>query len=376
MQSIAIEIVTPFSAKFVSAFELKFKTARMKRNFLVGLLFFSLFFSVFGLKAQERLYKVGCIAFYNVENLFDTINDPAINDEEYTPEGATRWNTKKYLQKLDRLSEAIVGIGTDFTPDGAAVLGLSEIENRQVIEDLVAMPRLKDRNYQVIHYDSPDRRGVDVGLIYQPKYFTPTGSKSYRLYIDGMPNFYTRDQLLVSGKFDGEEMHFIVGHWPSRRGGEKRSLHLRVAAAELSRHITDSLLSINPDAKIVVMGDLNDNPTNKSITEGLSAKGSLKDLKPGDLYNPMYSLYKKGIGSNAWRDTWSLFDQLIVSQGLLGDDYSTYKFRTARVYYKVEMTQRSGRFKGYPWRTYVGGEFHGGYSDHFPSYIIVAKEVK
>ncbi|MBS4059253.1 MAG: endonuclease/exonuclease/phosphatase family protein [Bacteroidetes bacterium] len=348
----------------------------MKRNFLVGLLFFSLFFSVFGLKAQERLYKVGCIAFYNVENLFDTINDPTINDEEYTPEGATRWNTKKYLQKLDRLSEAIVGIGTDFTPDGAAVLGLSEIENRQVIEDLVAMPRLKDRNYQVIHYDSPDRRGVDVGLIYQPKYFTPTGSKSYRLYVDGMPDFYTRDQLLVSGKFDGEEMHFIVGHWPSRRGGEKRSLHLRVAAAELSRHITDSLLSINPDAKIVVMGDLNDNPTNKSITEGLSAKGSLKDLKPGDLYNPMYSLYKKGIGSNAWRDTWSLFDQLIVSQGLLGDDYSTYKFRTARVYYKVEMTQRSGRFKGYPWRTYVGGEFHGGYSDHFPSYIIVAKEVK
>jgi hypothetical protein len=348
----------------------------MKSNFLVSLLSLLMIFSVFELNAQEKLYKVGCIAFYNVENLFDTINDPAINDEEFTPEGNARWNTKKYIQKLDHLSEAIAGIGTDFSPDGAAVLGLSEIENKKVIEDLIANPRLKNRNYQIIHYDSPDRRGVDVGLIYQPKYFTPTGSKSYTLHIDGMTDFYTRDQLLVSGKFDGEEMHFIVGHWPSRRGGEKRSLHLRVAAAQLSRHISDSLLSINPNAKIVVMGDLNDNPTNKSLTEGLRAKGSVQNLNPGDFYNPMYSLYKKGIGSNAWRDTWSLFDQLVISQGLLGDDYSTYKFRTAKVYYKVEMTQRSGRFKGYPWRTYVGGEHHGGYSDHFPSYIIIAKEVK
>lgn len=325
---------------------------------------------------EERLFKVGCIAFYNVENLFDTIDDPNKNDAEFLPDGSYRWNSKRYHQKLERLTEVIAGIGTEYTPDGPAILGLSEIENKAVIEDLVAHPGISGRNYQIVHYDSPDRRGVDVGLIYQPKYFQPTHSKSYTLKVEGMDNFYTRDQLVVSGLFDGEPMHFIVGHWPSRRGGEKRSLPLRVAAGALSRHIVDSILELDKDAKIVVMGDLNDNPTNKSIMEALNAKGSKDKLKEGELFNPMYALYKKGIGSNAWRDSWSLFDQLIVSQGLLGNDYSSYKFRTAKVYNMVEMTQRSGRFKGYPWRTYVGTEFHGGYSDHFPAYIIVVKEVK
>lgn len=324
---------------------------------------------------QERLFKVGCVAFYNVENLFDTIDDPYKNDAEFLPEGSYKWTSKRYEHKLDRLGEVIAGIGTEFSPDGPAILGLSEIENRKVIEDLVAHPRIAGRAYRIIHYDSPDRRGVDVGLIYQPKYFQPTNSKSYTLKVEGMDQFFTRDQLVVSGLFDGEPMHFIVGHWPSRRGGEKRSLPLRVAAGALSRHIVDSLLMMDADAKIVVMGDLNDNPTNKSIVDALKAKGSQENLKEGDLFNPMYALYKKGIGSNAWRDSWSLFDQLIVSQALLGDDFTSYKFRTARVYNKVEMTQRSGRFKGYPWRTYVGSEFHGGYSDHFPVYLILAKEV-
>jgi hypothetical protein len=329
------------------------------------------------IKAQEeRLFKVGCIAFYNVENLFDTIDDPNKNDAEFLPDGSYRWSSKRYHQKLERLAEVIAGIGTEYTPDGPAILGLSEIENKAVIEELVLQPEIRSRNYQVIHYDSPDRRGVDVGLIYQPKYFQPTNSKSYTLKVEGMDDFFTRDQLVVSGLFDGEPMHFIVGHWPSRRGGEKRSLPLRVAAGALSRHIADSILQLDKDAKIVVMGDLNDNPTNKSVADALKAKGSSDKLNEGDLYNPMYALYKKGIGSNAWRDSWSLFDQMIVSQGLLGNDYDSYRFRTVKVYNKVEMTQRSGRFKGYPWRTYVGSEYHGGYSDHFPAYIIVVKEVE
>jgi len=320
-------------------------------------------------------FRIGCVAFYNLENLFDTINDPNVNDEEYTPEGAVRWNSEKYIHKLKNLSEAIAGIGLDFTPDGAAILGVAEVENEVVLHDLAKQPAISDRQYKVIHYHSPDRRGVDVALMYQPKYFRPTNSKSYRLYVEGSPDFLTRDQLVVSGLFDGEELHIIVNHWPSRRGGEKRSMPLRMAAARLNRHIVDSLQAINPDAKVIVMGDLNDNPTNKSITEGLNAKGSQTSLKPGELYNPMHALYKKGIGSNAWQDTWSLFDQVIVSQGLLGTDLSTYKFKTARVHNKTELTQKSGRFKGYPNRTYVGGSYLGGYSDHFPAYIIIAKEV-
>ncbi len=342
-----------------------------------GRFYLILLFLVIGLhfvSAQERQFKVGCIAFYNLENLYDTINDPLTNDEEFTPQGAAIWDSRKYSLKLNHMAEAIQFIGLDFTPDGAAVLGVAEIENREVLEDLVRQPALAKRNYQIIHYHSPDRRGVDVGLLYQTKYFKPVSHKSYRLSVEGMPDFLTRDQLVVSGDFDGERIHIIVGHWPSRRSGEKRSMPLRMAAAKLARHIADSLLSLDPNAKIIKMGDLNDNPTNKSLTEGLRAKGSANALKPGELYNPMYVLYQKGIGSNAWRDTWSLFDQIIISQAWLGEDYSSYRNRTARVHNKVELTQRSGRFKGYPWRTYVGGEFVGGYSDHFPSYIIIVKE--
>ncbi len=326
--------------------------------------------------AQEKQFKVGCIAFYNLENLYDTINDPLTNDEEFTPEGAARWNSHKYWHKIGRMAEAIQGIGLDFSPDGPAILGVAEVENREVLEDLARQPLIASRNYQIIHYHSPDRRGVDVALLYQPKYFKTVNHKSYTLRVDGMPDFRTRDQLVVSGDFDGERIHIVINHWPSRRGGEKRSMPLRMAAATLTRHIVDSLLSHDPQSKIVVMGDLNDNPTNKSLTEGLRAKGNQKDLKPGDLFNPMYALYQKGIGSNAWRDTWSLFDQIIISQAWLGEDFSSYRFRTARVHNKVELTQRSGRFKGYPWRTYVGGEFMGGYSDHFPSYIVIIKEFK
>ena len=345
-----------------------------KRHFLIIVLILGL--SVTRAFAQEKQFNVGCIAFYNLENLYDTINDPLTDDEEFTPQGTAKWNSQKYNLKIRHMAEAIQSIGLDFTPDGAAVLGVAEVENREVLEDLVRMPAIASRNYQIIHYHSPDRRGVDVALLYQPKYFKPVNHKSYTLSIEGMPDFRTRDQLVVSGDFDGERIHIIVGHWPSRRGGEKRSMPLRMAAAKLSRHITDSLLMMDPQAKVIVMGDLNDNPTNKSLTEGLRAQGNQKDLKPGDLFNPMYALYQKGIGSNAWRDTWSLFDQIIISQQWLNPDMSSYRFRTAKVHNKVELTQRSGRFKGYPWRTYVGGEFMGGYSDHFPSYIIIVKEHK
>lgn len=328
------------------------------------------------LSFAQKAFKVGVVAFYNLENLFDTINDPNKNDEEFLPDGQNRWNTEKYNIKLERLSEAIEGIGADVSPFGAHILGVSEIENRNVIEDLIATDRLKDRNYQIIHYDSPDRRGVDVAMLYQADFFKPTNTKSYFLAVDGMPHFLTRDQLVVSGLFDGEEMHFIVNHWPSRYGGEKRSRPLRMAAAALNRHIVDSLLLLNSEAKIVVMGDLNDNPTNKSVLEVLSAKAEKTNLKSGELYNPFYELYRKGIGSNAYRDAWSLFDQLIISQALIGDDFESYQMKYAKVYFKSEMTQSSGRFKGYPFRTFAGGVFLGGYSDHFPAYIVLIKEVK
>ena len=283
---------------------------------ILAVLAFSLGFT--SLNAQEQqAYRVGLVGFYNLENLFDTIDDPMKQDEEFLPQGTNQWNTEKYLTKLHNMAYAISTIGTDITPDGVAVLGVSEIENRTVLEDLVVQPEIKDRNYQIVHYESPDRRGVDVGLIYNPKYFKLTSSKSYRTVVPNDPEFVTRDQLLVSGLFDGEPMHFIVMHWPSRYGGEKRSMPGRVAAATLCRSIADSILRQDQNAKIIMMGDFNDYPDNKSITEYLRASGDMKDLRNGEFYNPMYDLHMKGYGTNFYRDAPGVLDQTILTPGLL-----------------------------------------------------------
>ena len=340
---------------------------------ILAVLAFSL--GLTNLNAQEQqAYKVGLVGFYNLENLFDTIDDPLIQDEEFLPQGANQWNTEKYTTKLHNMAYAISTIGTDITPDGVAVLGVSEIENRTVLEDLIAQPEIKGRNYQIVHYDSPDRRGVDVGLIYNPKYFKPVGSKSYRTVVPNDTLFITRDQLLVSGLFDGEMMHFIVMHWPSRYGGEKRSLPGRIAAAELCRHIADSILNEDENAKIIMMGDYNDYPDNKSITKYLRASGNMKALREGEFYNPMYELHMKGIGTNYYRDVPGVLDQTIITRGLLPTDYSTYQFKNAKVHNKEFLKQHGGKYNGYPFRTFGSGVWMGGYSDHFPVYVILLKK--
>ncbi len=340
--------------------------------------FLLLFLPVWGM-AQEKSKKEfypACVAFYNVENLYDTINNPLTNDEEFLPDGANRWNGPRYWKKINDLSTVISQIGTEFTPDGPAILGLSEIENREVLEDLVNNPKLKEKNYKIVHYDSPDRRGVDVALIYQSAYFTVTSSKNIPLRIPGRDDFYTRDQLLVSGLLDGELIHVIVAHWPSRRGGEKRSRPMRIAAAELGRKIIDSLQQIDPEAKVIYMGDLNDDPVNESVKTHLKASAKLTDTTGAALYNPMYDLFRKGIGSLAWRDSWNLFDQLLISTSLLKKDYSSFRYYGARVFNKTFLTQSEGNYKGYPFRTFAGGSYQGGYSDHFPVYLLLVKEKK
>lgn len=323
---------------------------------------------------DQRGFISACVAFYNVENLFDTINDPEKRDDDFTPAGANRWNTRKYYEKLENLAEVIQQLGQELNPDGPAVLGISEIENREVLEDLAAHEYLRDRNYQVVHYPSPDLRGIDVAFLYQPKYFKFISSTPYPTVIEGRPDFITRDQLLLTGELLGERMHFIVGHWPSRRGGEKRSRPLRVALARIARHIVDSIQDAEPDAKIFMMGDLNDNPTDISIVKHLRSRGSVKGIKDDEMFNPFEGLYKRGIGSNAWRDTWSLFDQILITPSLLGDDYSSFRYLRAGVYNNPFLRQPSGRFQGYPFRSYGGGVYLGGYSDHFPTYVYLIRE--
>ncbi|NPA35534.1 MAG: endonuclease/exonuclease/phosphatase family protein [Chlorobi bacterium] len=329
-------------------------------------------------KLNSQNYKAGAIAFYNLENLFDTIDSPNVRDTEFTPAGRKKWTGDKYWEKIHHMATVISKIGSKEGLPGPAVIGVSEIENRGVLEDLVNDEALKEQNYQIVHYDSPDKRGIDVALLYQPRYFKVTNSRAVPLLIKGDDGkrLYTRDQLVVTGFFDGEEMHFIVNHWPSRRGGEARSRHLRDAAAQLTRSLVDSILNIDSKAKIAVMGDLNDDPINESLMVYLRAVGDKKKLKEGDMYNPMYKMYKKGIGSLAYRDNWNLFDQIIISQAFLGNDYSTYKFRVAHVFNDKMLINKTGRYKGYPHRTYVGDTYKAGYSDHLPVYIIILKEVK
>ncbi|MFO7999230.1 MAG: endonuclease/exonuclease/phosphatase family protein [Bacteroidales bacterium] len=326
-----------------------------------------------GEKAPREFVSL-CVGFYNVENLFDTINNPLINDDEFTPEGRSRWNSERYFEKLENLARVIEQMGKELNPDGPAVLGLSEVENPAVLEDLASQEAIRDRDYQVVFHQGPDLRGIHVAFLYQPKYFRYISSKAYPTVIEGRPDFRTRDQILLTGELLGERMHFIVAHWPSRRGGERRSRPLRIAKARIARHIIDSIQAAEPGAKVVFMGDLNDNPTDISIRRHLRATGSRQDIAPDQLFNPFESHYRRGIGSNAYRDSWSLFDQVLVSPGLLGDDFSSFRYFRAEVFNKPFLRQASGRFQGYPFRSYGGGVYLGGYSDHFPTYVFLIRE--
>lgn len=352
---------------------------KAKAKFLLTTLtLFLIVFQTTTINAQKE-YEVACVGFYNLENLFDTIVDPDPNkilQDDFTPIGEKRWDSKKYNEKLNNMAYAISQLGLESTPDGPAILGVSEIENKTVLEDLVKQPQIKDRNYQIVHFDSPDRRGIDVGLLYQPKYFKLESSKTFTLTIEGMDNFYTRDQLLVSGDLLGERMHFIVCHWPSRRGGEKRSGPLREAAAALTMKIMDSIKKAEPNAKIIMMGDLNDDPVSKSIKKVMAPKAKTNEVEEGDLFNPMTALYNKGIGTLGYNEAWNLFDQMIMTSGLVDKEksYKTLSYYNVTVFNKPFLIAQEGKFKNYPLRTYSYGEYIHGYSDHFPVYVFLLRE--
>jgi predicted extracellular nuclease len=331
---------------------------------LIGLLNITVF--------AQKEYKTAVVAFYNLENLFDTEDDPLIDDAEFLPSGANQWTEERYQQKLIRLSEVIDALAKE--KGCPIVLGTSEIENEKVMLDLASTEILKPYHFGVVHHNSPDRRGVDVAFLYNKDRFKVLSQKAFRLYYAADTSFRTRDQLLMSGIVDNSDtLHFIVNHWPSKRGGEKRSMPLRMAAAALTRHIVDSLQAVNPNAKVVVLGDLNDNPDAKSITENLRAKGKNKNLAAGDLFNPMWQMYRDGQASYIYRDMPEMIDNIIVSQGLLQPNNGVYHYSSAHIFRKNFMITQTGSFAGYPFRTYAGGSYAGGYSDHFPVYIILNK---
>jgi hypothetical protein len=259
------------------------------------------------------------------------------------------------------------------------VIGVSEVENRSVLEDIIATPKMAPGNYRISHYDSPEARGVDVAFMYRPDVFKLEGSAPIRTQIPSLPNFKTRDISTMWGTIDGEPFFFMVAHWPSRLGGKDASEFKRIAVGEQMRRIADSVLKADPATRIVAMGDFNDDPTDPSMAEGLGARTRMKELEPGDFYNPFGDMLRAGIGTLAYGDAWNLFDNIVVSGNMVsGDDGMQLRKAPGSKYYgnifrRHYMVQREGQYKGYPLRTYVGNNFQGGYSDHFPVYIYFAK---
>ncbi|GAB4159607.1 MAG: endonuclease [Winogradskyella sp.] len=328
---------------------------------------------------EEKRFKIHTVAFYNLENLFDTINDPLKYDEASPIMEMKDNRSEVYKQKVKNMARVIANIGSDMANNSPAVIGVCEIENRDVLEDLVNDPLLLGKDYGIIHFDGPDRRSIDVALLYQKAIFKPIESSSHELLIYddvSRKRVYTRDQLLVSGELDGDLIHIIVNHWPSRSGGEARSRSKRVGAAKLNKRIIDSLQSIDPYAKIFTMGDLNDDPTNDSVKEVLKAKKDKDEVPFKGIYNPYEKMFtEKGWGTTAYRDALSLFDQIMMTKPLLDDDYSSFRFWKAGIYNPSYLFNKRGRFEGYPFRSFADGGFTGGFSDHFPVYVYLIRQV-
>lgn len=308
-----------------------------------------------------------------MENLWHPSVDPNNpTDWEFTPDGPYNWTPPKYERKLDNIARVVSKLGREHTPYGAAFIGIGEVENRQVLEDLVARPAIAQLGMKVIHEEGPDRRGIDVAAIYNPNLFQLISYKYYTYpTLEDNPTFTTRDQLLVKGILAGEEIHFIVMHWPSRYGG-KASDYLRVNAARLTNRIMGDVYQENPNAKIIIMGDLNDDPSDTSCMEVLKGREKKEEVAPRGLYNPALSIHKNGIGTLVYQSKWNFFDQMMVNYNLINGK--------GLQYWKMEIFSRDflirpdGKYKGAPFRSFDGNSFIDGYSDHFPVLIYLIKE--
>lgn len=335
-----------------------------------------LFLPVFIWSQNQSTFEIKTVAFYNVENLFDTHNDTLTFDDDRTPDGKDQWTLDRYHHKLNQLAKVLSEVGRTLSKTAPDIIGLCEVENKQVLEDLIHHEQLLSQDYGIVHFDSPDERGIDVALLFKKSAFIPDTFDSRRLLLTNAEGYrdYTRDQLVVGGYLDDEYFYFIVNHWPSRSGGEARSRPNRIAAAQLNKRIIDSIQYANQDAKIISMGDFNDDPTNDSFKKILKTKGKKKDLDSLSLFNPMEQLFRKGIGSLAYRDKWNLFDQLYFTQNLISIQKETYSYWKAAVFKPNYLVDSFGRYKGYPLRTYAGGSYIGGYSDHFPVYLYLLRK--
>lgn len=308
------------------------------------------------------------VAFYNVENLFDTLDDAQNEgDNDYLPDGRNNWTPERYLKKLNNLSKVIMGIvGGKSAP---ALIGLAEVENDKVLDDLIKRTTI-DNEYSFVHYDSPDERGIDVALLYDSRLFSVKSSEPLAVRFDFEPNDRTRDVLYVNGMLGKQEVHVFVNHWPSRREGMAKSLPKREAAAKVVRQKADAILADNPNAKIIIMGDFNDSPNDKSVKQVLQAQTNYSPVDAQKLYNLSFNLTQKGLGSHRYDGEWNMLDQIIVSGALLSKKGLRTTPNNVHVFKQDWMLYDDKRNGGKsPSTTYGGNKYYGGYSDHLPTFI-------
>lgn len=317
---------------------------------------------------KERLCAV---AFYNTENLFDPADDPDKHDEDFTPGGANKYTQEIYKQKLQNISIVLARLGKDLVPEGAALIGLAEVENKKVLTDLTRQPLIARKGYQYILYEGPDPRGIDVALLYDPKVFRLIKSMPIPVRIPGKA---TRDILYVHGLLYKDTVHVLVNHWPSRREGQKETEEERIAAAVANRVIIDKVLRQKPTAKIILMGDLNDDPADRSVAAVLKSTGSAQAQQAGELYNPWLAMHKpESTGTLQYKRKWNHFDQILLSKALTADRKGL-AYRSAAIFNKEFLQQRSGKFKGSPYRSYRGTYWMNGYSDHYPVVLYLKRD--
>lgn len=332
-----------------------------------------------GSQAQKKFSVYG-IAFYNQENLFDTCHDEGKNDVEFLPTGSYRWNGMKYTHKLRNMSRALAELGTDVLPGvGCTFIGLSEVENHKVLDALIAQEPLAKRGYKYVHVEGPDKRGIDCALLYNPALFTVRDVKlvPYVYDLEKDKGRATRGFLTVSGTLADEHVTAVVCHWPSRGA----TSYYRELAAKQVKALKDSLLRDDPNCKVMVMGDMNDDPTNKSMHDVLQAKPEISQVGPDDMYNPWYNiLAKEGRGTLAYNGSWNLFDQIVMTPNMLNPkgqkDFSTLKYWKSHIFTRPYLIQNEGKYKGTPKRTTAGGVWLDGYSDHLPVVVYLVKEQK
>ncbi|MGB5242959.1 MAG: endonuclease [Lutimonas sp.] len=305
------------------------------------------------------------IAFYNVENLFDAEHTEFTLDEDFTPEGKLEWNAERYQLKLDHIAKVIAGIGADDGANPPLFIGLAEVENDKVLLDLINQKELSNYNYDFVHYESPDERGVDVAFVYRKTFFELNYSEVFPLmiYDQGQARDYTRDILLICGNLFGEKIYVIVNHWPSRSNGKSFTENKRMSGAKKVKEIINQIYNETEDAVIFVIGDFNDSPKNQSIKQLVIQN---------NLINPMLDMQKKGLGSLIHFGKWHLFDQIMFTENLLKKEKFTFEF--AQIFNPEFLIEKNGRSKGSPLRTYNGSRYIGGYSDHFPVFAVFKKK--